>query len=114
MQRRITTSFDLTFPPPPKTKGRRYLFALILTGLAVYFVLPPVAAMRHAGYVISNLKLPFVALSIGAQLLSYAGSGYLLKAVVKLAAKPISILDGAFMIAGANTVGTLGGGAPGA
>lgn len=113
MQGNMTTSFDLTVPPPPKTKVRRYLFALILAGLAVYFVLPRVAAMGHAAYVVSNLKIPFVALSIGAQLLSYAGSGYLLKAVVKLAAKPISILDGALMTAGANTVGTLGGGALG-
>jgi uncharacterized protein (TIRG00374 family) len=109
----MTTSFDLTATPPPKTKVKRYLFALILTGLAVYFVLPRVAAMGHAAHIISSLRIPFVALSIGAQLLSYAGSGYLLRAVVKLVAKPISILDGALMTAAANTVGTLGGGALG-
>ncbi len=109
----MTTSFDLTVLPPAKTKVRRYLLALLLTGLAIYVFLPRVAAMGHAAYVIFNLRIPFVALSIAAQLLSYAGSGYLLRAVVKLADKPISILDGALMTAGANSMGTLGGGALG-
>jgi uncharacterized membrane protein YbhN (UPF0104 family) len=78
--------------------------------MAVYFFLPRFAAMGHAFEIISNLKISFVALSFGAQLLSYLGSGYLLRTVVKLAAKPVSILDGALMTAGANSVGTLGGG----
>jgi uncharacterized membrane protein YbhN (UPF0104 family) len=60
--------------------------------------------------VIANLRIPFVALSLGAQLLSYLGSGYLLRTVVRLAAKPVSTVDGALMTAGANSVGTLGGG----
>jgi uncharacterized membrane protein YbhN (UPF0104 family) len=66
--------------------------------------------MGHALLVISNLKLPFVALSLGAQLLSYLGSGYLLKTVVRLAAEHVSTVDGALMTVGANSVGTLGGG----
>ena len=66
--------------------------------------------MGHAFQVISNLRISFVALSIAAQLFSYAGSGYLLRAVVRLASKPISLVDGALMTAGANSVGTLGGG----
>lgn len=88
----------------------RYLFALILSGLAIYFFLSRFAAMGHAFQVISNLRIPFGALSIAAQLLSYVGSGYLLRTVVRLASKPISIVDGALMTAGANSVGTLGGG----
>ena len=43
-------------------------------------------------------------------MLSYAGSGYLLKTVVKLAAKPVSVIDGALPTADANSIGTLGGG----
>ena len=105
----MKTSFELEPPVPPKTKVRRYLWALILSGLAVYFFLPHFAAMGHALLVISNLRLQFVALSFGAQLLSYAGSGYLLRTVVKLAAKPISIFEGALITTGANSVGTLGG-----
>ena len=107
-----TTTADLDRPAAlsPKSKVRRYLFALILSGLAIYFFLSRFAAMGHAFQVISNLKIPFLALSIAAQLLSYAGSGYLLRTVVRLASKPISIVDGAIMTAGANSVGTLGGG----
>jgi hypothetical protein len=38
------------------------------------------------------------------------GSGYLLRAVVKLGAKPVSLVEGALVTVGANSVGTLGGG----
>jgi hypothetical protein len=41
----MTTNFELAAPLPPKTKVRRYLFALVLSGLAVYFFLPRFGAM---------------------------------------------------------------------
>ena len=106
----MTADLELAIPLPAKSKVKRYLFVLILSGLAIYFFLSRFAAMGHAFQVISNLRIPFVALSIAAQLLSYVGSGYLLRTVVRLASKPISIVDGALMTAGANSVGTLGGG----
>jgi hypothetical protein len=40
MRPKRTTSFGLDVPPRAKTKARRYLFLLILPGLAVYFFLP--------------------------------------------------------------------------
>ena len=94
----------------PGAKLGRNLFLLILMGLGVYFVLPQFARIEHAFQVVSTLKIPLVALSVGAQVLSYLGSGYLLRTVVKLAAKPISVVDGALLTAGANSIGTLGGG----
>ena len=106
----MTTDLDLRASIPPHARVKRYLFTLILSGLAIYLFLPRFATMGRALLVISNLKIQFVALSIAAQLLSYAGSGYLLRSVVRLASKPISILDGALLTAGANSVGTLGGG----
>ena len=101
---------QLVLPIPSKTKWRRNLFLLILAGLAVYFFLPQFARIGHAFQVVSTLKIPLVTLSVGAQALSYLGSGYLLRTVVKLAAKPVSVIDGALLTAGANSVGTLGGG----
>lgn len=95
---------------PPKKKIRRYLFLLVLLGLAVYFFLPRLAAMQHALLVVSSLRVPFVVLAVGAQVLSYLGSGYLLRSVVNLGSKRVSIVDGALVTAGANSVGTLGGG----
>ena len=94
---------------PTRTKVRRYLFLLIVLGLSVYFLLPRFTQIQHALEVASTLKMPFVILALGAQVLSYLGSGYLLRAVVRLA-KPFSIVEGALLTAGANTVGTLGGG----
>jgi len=77
---------------------------LILLGLGVYLFFSEVARIEHAFQVVSTLKIPLVALSMGAQVLSYLASGYLLRAVVKLAAKPISVVDGALLTAGAHSV----------
>jgi hypothetical protein len=46
----VMPEFELATPLPPKTKVRRYLFALILSGPGptVYFFLPRFAAMEHA------------------------------------------------------------------
>jgi len=101
---------ELPPPLPPKTKIRRYLFVLLLAGLAVYFVLPRFAALQHSLRTISTLNAGFVVLAFGTQLLSYLSCGYMLKSIVRMAAKPISILDGALVTAAANSIGTLGGG----
>lgn len=101
---------DYPEPVPPRSKLRRNLFVLVVLGLGVYLFLPKIARIEHAFQVLSTLRIPFLTLSIGAQVLSYAGSGYLLRMVVKLAAKPVSVVDGALLTLGANSVGTLGGG----
>ena len=98
---------------PQRTKLRRYLFLLIVLGLTVYFLLPQFARIEHALLVASALKIPFVALAFGAQVLSYLGSGYLLRVVVGRVAKPVTVAEGAVVTIGANSVGTLGGGALG-
>lgn len=98
-------------PAVPMKKVRRYLFLLLLLGLAVYFLLPRIAAMKHALLVVSTLRVPFVLLGIAAQILSYLGSGYLLRWVVNPQNEAaVSIVDGALVTAAANSVGTLGGG----
>jgi uncharacterized protein (TIRG00374 family) len=106
----MTANSEPALPVPPRTKIRRYLFLLIVLGLSLYVLLPQVARMEHALEVAATLRIPFVALSLIAQVFSYLGSGYLLRAVVRLVAKPVSVLEGALVTAGANSVGTLGGG----
>jgi uncharacterized protein (TIRG00374 family) len=108
-----TLELEPTLTLPPKRKFRRYLLLLLFLGVALYFVLPRLAAMEHALVVLSSLKIPFVVLSVAAQILSYLGSGYLLRSVANLSSKPVSVIDGALITIGANTVGTLGGGAVG-
>lgn len=93
-----------------KTKVKPYLFLLVVSGLAVYFFLPRFAVMGHALLMISNLRIPFVVLSVLAQLLSYLGSGYMLTSVVNLAGSSVSVIEGTLITTGANSVGTLGGG----
>jgi len=97
-------------PLPPKTKVRRYLFLLIVLGLGLYILLPQFARIENAFRVASTLKIPFVALSLTAQILSYLGSGYLLRAVLGTSDPTVSIVEGALVTAGANSMGTLGGG----
>lgn len=94
----------------PMKKVRRYLFLLLLLGLAVYFLLPRIAAMKHALLVVSTLRVSFVLLGLSAQILSYLGSGYLIRWVVNPRNEAVSIVDGALVTAAANSVGTLGGG----
>ena len=102
--------FELVPPLPPKRKVRRYLFALILLGLVVYFFLTRFVAMERAVGTISSLAIPYVALSLTAQVFSWLGAGYLLRKVVSLTGRPVSVFEGALMTTGANSVGTLGGG----
>jgi hypothetical protein len=62
-------------PLPPRTKLRRYFFLLIVLGLSLYFLLPQLARIEHGLRVAFTLKIPFIALSLGAQIFSYLGSG---------------------------------------
>jgi uncharacterized protein (TIRG00374 family) len=101
---------ELPLPLPPKTKIRRYFLGLLVAGLTVYFVLPRFSALEHSLRTVSTLNTGFLALAFGAQLLSYLTCGYRLKSIVRVATRPISILDGALITAAANSIGTLGGG----
>jgi glycosyltransferase 2 family protein len=98
---------------PPQRKLRRNLLLLLFLGGALYLILPRWLAMQHALAVLSHLNIFFVALAVVAQMLSYLGSGYLLRSVMRVTPNPISVFDGALVTLAANSVGTLGGGAPG-
>ena len=98
---------------PPKRKLRRNLLLLLFLGVALYFLVPRLAAMHEALAVLARLNIPFVILAVAAQALSYAGSGYLLRSVVRSSARPVSVFRGAMATLAANSVGTLGGGALG-
>ena len=105
--------FESAPPLPPRPKLRRYLLLLVFLGLVLYLFLPRISAMQHELVVLASLRIPFVMLAVAAQIISYLGSGYLLRAVVNLSPRPVSVMDGALVTLGANSVGTLGGGALG-
>lgn len=100
-------------PFSPGKKLWWYLFLLIVLGLGLHFLLPQAAKIEHALKAALTLQIPFVALALTAQILSYLSSGYLLRCVVRLESKTLSVGEAALITLGANSVGTLGGGVPG-
>ena len=103
-------NFDSALAVPPRTKIWGSFLLLIVLGLSVYFPMPHLARIDYALQVAVTMRIPFIALALGAQILGYLGSGYLLRAIVRLASSPVSIREGALVTLGANSVGTLGGG----
>lgn len=104
---------SMVAPLPSRKKIKRYLSVLVLVGLAIYFFLPRIAAVEYDLRAVSKFGVSFIALSLAAQLLRYLGSGYMLRAAVDLPENRVSIIEGTLLTAGANTVGTLGGGVVG-
>jgi uncharacterized membrane protein YbhN (UPF0104 family) len=100
------------FAPTPHLRVRlvRYLVPLVLLGLAVHILLPQIATMEHSLQVIRGMKLWAVALAVLAQMLSYLGSGYLLKTLVAVAGQQLSVLRGTIVYTAAASVGLAGGG----
>ena len=92
------------------TKRLRYLVTLVLLGLAVHLLLPQLASLTHALTVLKGLSRPFVILAIGAQIASYAGSGYLLQSGVGLLQQRLTIYQGVLVTLAANSMGLLTGG----
>lgn len=107
---------------PPKKRGRlRKIFKWIVRGfqvllvvLAIRLIYPRLGALEHALYVVERMRLWAVVVAVGAQTLSYFGSGYMLARLADLGGSRLSLVRGAVITAGANTVGTLVGGVVGA
>jgi len=88
----------------------RYGLPLLLLGVAVHLILPQMTALEHSLQVIKSMAMWAVALAIGMQLLSYLGSGYLLRAIATMAGQQLSLLRGTMIFAAAASVGLVGGG----
>lgn len=95
-----------------RNRGRtaRYLPRLLLLGLAVYVLLPQLTNLRDSAAVIERLRVGALALALGAQVLSYLGSGYLIRALVELAGDRLSVVRGTLLTLGAASVGLVAGG----
>lgn len=88
----------------------RYLVLLILLGLAVHLVLPQLTSLEHSLQVIKRLVLWAVALAVVAQVLSYLGSGYLLRGIVAITHQRFSVVKGIMMTLASSSVGVVAGG----
>ena len=101
------------FSPRLILRVRRYLFQLLILGLAVHLLLPQLSTLQHMGQVIKGMALWAVGLAAVAQVASYAGSGYLLKSIVSLVGQRLSIVRGMVITLAAFSIGLLAGGVVG-
>ena len=88
----------------------RYLVLLVMLGLAVHLILPQIASLKHSYQVIQDMIFWVVGLAILAQTASYLGSGYLLKALVRLSGSYLSILNGTMITLAGTSFGMVAGG----
>lgn len=87
---------------------------IIIIGLAIYFVIPQIASLQKNMVVVRSLKFWAVGLALIAQISSYLGSGYMIKALVKSAHRYISIFRGMMITLSSTSIGLVAGGMFGA
>ncbi|WP_410507080.1 YbhN family protein [Methanosarcina hadiensis] len=96
--------------PPFILKAGRSLLTLIFLGLAVHLILPLLASVELSLQVIKTMALWAVLLAALAQVMSYAGIGYLLYSVVAIVDQQLSIFKGALINLAATSMGMVAGG----
>ncbi len=89
--------------------GRKF-GVLVVLGLAVYFILPQVAVLEESLEVIKAMALWAVGLSIIFQVLSYIGSGYLLRSILEIAHQKLTLWRSTLIILGSYSIGMVAGG----
>ena len=88
----------------------RYLPLLLLLGLAVHLILPQIATLEQSVQIIKGMALWAVALAVVAQVLSYAGSGFLLQAIVAVVGQRLSVVRSMLITMAASSIGLVAGG----
>jgi len=88
----------------------RYIIPLIILGLAVHLLVPQLTSLEHSMQVIRQMALSVVALAVIAQVLSYLGSGYLLKSIIQLSDKYFPLIKATMIVLAASSLGMIAGG----
>jgi uncharacterized protein (TIRG00374 family) len=98
-------------PPwlPSKIRLLRSLLYLIIIGLAVYILLPQITSIEESIRVLRSMSPWMVGLALLAQIGSYFGRGYLLKAIVDLGKTRVSLGRGISIASAAGSIGLVGG-----
>ncbi len=103
--------------PPDMTikRGRfvRFLFTLIVLGLAIHLLLPQIATLPHSLQVIRNMITWALVLAVVGQIASYLGSGFLLKALIRQSGGSLTVWSGMIMTLAGTSFGLVAGGAAG-
>jgi uncharacterized membrane protein YbhN (UPF0104 family) len=104
-------------PSPAETKRaptlRRALVSaawLVLIGLAIHLLLPQIATLERSADVLRSLAWWALALAVTAQALSYAGNGYVTRALVALFGKSLTLARCIGIVMGSYSLSLLWGG----
>jgi hypothetical protein len=95
--------------PPSNNHLARSLLYLIIIGLAVYILLPQITSLEESIHVIRSMSPWLVSLAFLAQICSYVGRGYLVKAIVDLGKTRLSLVRGVLIAFAAGSIGLVGG-----
>ena len=104
------SSIKTTKPSITLLSAARYLVPLLVLGLAVHLILPQLASLEHSYQVIQKMLPWAVALAVIAQVTSYLGSGYLLKALVDVSGSKLSVRRGTMITLAGASFGMVAGG----
>ncbi|MEQ8198341.1 MAG: YbhN family protein [Clostridiaceae bacterium] len=94
----------------PKVRFFRYIVPLICLGLAVVIFMPKISNIEDVLSVIKTMNKWLVGLAVVAQVLSYAGSGDILRTIMKHGEFPLTIVRGALITMAAASFGLVAGG----
>jgi glycosyltransferase 2 family protein len=92
-----------------KIKLVRYLLPLLLIGLAIHLLLPQIASLENSIKVMRSMSPQLVCLAAIAQVCSYLGSGYMLKALTDLGQSRLSIVRGTLITLASYSIGLVTG-----
>ncbi|WP_321419978.1 lysylphosphatidylglycerol synthase transmembrane domain-containing protein [uncultured Methanomethylovorans sp.] len=99
-----------SYSTPKLRFTNRSLLQLLLLGLAVHIILPQFTTLENSMQVIRTMVLWAVLFAVGSQIVSYIGSGYLLKATVAIANQRLSVTWGIIISLAASSIGVIAGG----
>ena len=96
--------------PTPRVKKVSYIILLVVLGLAVHLLLPQIATFQHSYQVIRDMLIWAIILAVIAQVISYFGTGYMLKSLVHFSKNSLSIFKGMMIAMAAASFGMVAGG----
>ena len=92
----------------------RYLPILIITGAAVYVLIPQIATLQNSWSVVQGMIWWAVALAGISQVLSYLGSGFMLRAILNINQQKLPLTKGTLISMASVSIGLVAGGWVGA
>ena len=92
------------------TKWLRWVFVLVLMGLAVYLIIPQLGDVRESAKVLRTMRPWAVGLAILSEILSYVALGYMMKRIVGLTGQVLTLHRAFGVTLASGSVGLVAGG----